>query len=74
MHALWLREHNRIATFLHRTNNRWSDERIYQETRRIVGALMQHIVYNEFLPKILGCQFVAKYDLVPKKSSYYTGE
>ena len=70
MHTIWMREHNRIATVLHRINNFWSDERIFQETRRIVSAMMQHVTYNEFLPKVLGCEFAAKFDLIPKKTGY----
>ncbi|VDK17833.1 unnamed protein product [Anisakis simplex] len=73
MHTLFLREHNRIATILNRINNFWPDETIYSETRRIMGAKVQHIVYNEWLPVVLGCETAAKYDLVPRKIGYFTG-
>ena len=52
MHTLWVREHNRIATELKKLNAKWSGEKLYQETRKIVGAIFQHIVYTEWLPNI----------------------
>lgn len=41
MHTLWLREHNRLARALKRLNGHWSAQTIYQEARKIVGALHQ---------------------------------
>lgn len=53
-HALFLREHNRVARLLWSLNPDWPDEKVYQEARRVVIAEIQHITYNEWLPLILG--------------------
>lgn len=62
MHTLWVREHNRYARKLRRSNPRLDDEEIYQRSRRWVGALMQGITYNEFLPIILGRDAIPEYE------------
>lgn len=57
MHTIWLREHNRIARNLARMNPCWGDEKLYQESRKIVGALVQAITYKEFLPMLFGTHY-----------------
>lgn len=51
---LFLRFHNNIASQLQAEHPSWSDETIYQETRRIVAAVVQVITYDHFLPIVLG--------------------
>ncbi|XP_044231397.1 thyroid peroxidase [Thunnus albacares] len=54
LHTLWLREHNRIAEALKHLNDHWSPETVYQETRKIIGALHQIITMRDYVPKIIG--------------------
>ena len=56
MHTIWVREHNRCAKELAGINPFWDDERLYQECRRIVGALIQKITYRDYLPKVFGVE------------------
>lgn len=52
MHTIWLREHNRIARSLRDMNPQWNGEKLYQEARKIVGAEMQHITYQQWIPHV----------------------
>jgi peroxidase len=61
LHTLFVREHNRIANALHAQNPSWSDELIYQTARQQVGAEIQSITYNEWIPAVLGSNALPSY-------------
>lgn len=61
MHTLFVREHNRLAAELRDGDPRLSGEEIYQRARRLVGAQMQVITYDEFLPALLGDRALRPY-------------
>lgn len=41
LHTLFLREHNRLVKELHVLNSHWSSDILYQEARKILGAIHQ---------------------------------
>ncbi|NWI57136.1 PERE peroxidase, partial [Calyptomena viridis] len=57
MHTLFVQEHNGLAGKLKRLNPHWNDEKLYQEARKILGAMIQIITYRDSLPLLLGCSF-----------------
>lgn len=69
-HLCFLREHNYISSRLHEINPHWNHEKVFQETRRIIIAQMQHITYNFFLPLSVDPYTMQKYKLYSANSGY----
>lgn len=61
IHTLFVREHNRKADEIKALHSNWSDEEIYQSARQWVGALIQQISYQEYLPTLIGSATLPAY-------------
>lgn len=49
-HTLFVRQHNLLCDQLTNEHPQWTDEELYQHARKLVGGLIQSIVYEEWLP------------------------
>ena len=72
LHTIFMREHNRIAQhFIDHFD--WDGKKVFEETRRYIAAEIQHITYNEFLPKLINETILELFGLVPLSNGYFTG-
>lgn len=69
-HLLFVREHNRIVGELRKVQPKWSSLKLYQEARKIIGALLQQVTYGEFLPSILSNQDLENHKLKLRNSGF----
>jgi hypothetical protein len=61
LQTLFLDNHNLIASELQQENPTWTDEQLFQEARKLNIAEYQSIIYNEYLPDLLGPSALATY-------------
>ncbi|XP_059918045.1 eosinophil peroxidase [Gadus macrocephalus] len=54
LHTVFLREHNRLVEALYGLNPHWSPNTLYQEARKIMGAVHQVLTWDHYLPRVLG--------------------
>ncbi|XP_065940290.1 peroxidase-like protein [Magallana gigas] len=66
----WLRRHNLIADALRNATGIKNDEILFQETKRIVIAELQHVTYNEFLPAVLDDKTMKAFNLRSRRSGH----
>jgi Ca2+-binding RTX toxin-like protein len=53
-HTIWMREHNYQVDKLAAQHPTWSQEKLFQAARAITEAEWQHVVYSEYLTKLVG--------------------
>jgi peroxidase len=61
LETLFVRNHNLLATELSRNHPDWTDEELYQEARKLNIAVYQNVVYNEWIPAVLGPKALPAY-------------
>ena len=52
MHTIMVREHNRVADRLFQLDPTASDDELFEAARKVVGASVQAITYNQYLPAL----------------------
>ncbi|VVD00797.1 unnamed protein product [Leptidea sinapis] len=71
IHTIFLREHNRLIEGLRGVNPHWDANLLFEHARRIITAEFTHIIYNEFLPRLLSWNAVNLYGLKLLPAGYY---
>ncbi len=61
IHTIWALEHNRQAELIKETFPWWSNDDVFHAAKVKVEALMQHIVFDEWLPTLLGKDNIPEY-------------
>ncbi|XP_052759385.1 uncharacterized protein LOC113522388 [Galleria mellonella] len=69
--TVFMREHNRLVEGLRGVNPHWDADLLFEHARRILAAEFTHIIYNEFLPRLLSWNAVNLYGLKLLPSGYY---
>ncbi len=61
LQTLFLDNHNRLAAELQQENPTWSDQQLFNEARKLNIAQYQSIIYNEWIPAVLGANALPTY-------------
>ena len=62
IHTLWVREHNYWADIIRASDDDLTGAEVFEMTRTIIQAEIQHIHYTEFLPIFVGAHNIPAYD------------
>lgn len=68
IHLVFHRYHNYIEEHLHNVNPHWSGEKLLEESRHINIAIFQNIVYQEYVPMLVGPETMDRFGLHIAKS------
>jgi peroxidase len=62
MHTVWIREHNYQVDRLRAEHPYWSEDALFDAAKIYVEAEYQNIVFNEYLPLLVGAENIPEYD------------
>lgn len=72
---IFTNEHNRLANLIRMRfdaeGRAYDDEELYQQARRINIAQYQHIIYNEYLPLVIGSEAMRVWKLNSRYANQY---
>ncbi len=61
-HTIWVREHNYQVDRLSAKFPSWTQDQLFEAARAVTEAEWQHVVYSEYLTKLLGENALQAYD------------
>ena len=61
MHSAWIVDHNNQVDRLRGEHPDWTEDQLFSGARVIVEALYQNVVFNEYLPFLLGSENIPEY-------------
>lgn len=61
MHTVWIREHNYQVDRLREEHPTWTEEQLFTGAKIIVEAEYQNVVFNEYVPFLLGAENIPEY-------------
>jgi peroxidase len=61
-HTMWMRNHNWHVDRLQAEFPDWSNEQLFEAARALNEAEWQNVVYNEYLPEIIGAGSLREYE------------
>jgi hypothetical protein len=59
--TVWMRNHNWFVDQLRAAHPSWSEDRLFEAARALNEAEWQSVVYNEYLPKLIGANALSRY-------------
>jgi len=61
MHSIWISEHNTQVDILRAEHPSWTEDQLFEAAKIIVEAEYQNVVFNEYLPALLGAENIPAY-------------
>jgi len=61
MHTVWIKEHNNQVDRLRAEHPDWSENELFDGAKIIVEAEYQNVVFNEYLPLLVGAENISAY-------------